>query len=198
MELKQAQEIAVAICHKLQPFAREGFINIAGSIRRKKPEVKDIEICLVKRYISVKTENLFGAGEPTLAVILGLADFLTSLGTTIKGKVEGRYMQIALNEGINLDLFMPDEADYFRQYVIRTGPSEYAHRVIANGWRKKGWVGSDLGLRLEKDCLETKSPDNKSKWTCVRNKNNEPPTWRSEAEFYTWLGIQWIRPEERN
>ena len=75
----------------------------------------------------------------------------------------GKYMQIKLRENIILDLFMPDDFDYYRQYAIRTGSADYAAKIIATGWKKKGWCGSDKGLRKISDCVETKTPDGKSK-----------------------------------
>lgn len=54
MPLKDAKKIAVTICCKLQPFCEK--INIAGSLRRLKPLVKDIEIICVPKVES-KTPN---------------------------------------------------------------------------------------------------------------------------------------------
>lgn len=198
MELSQAREIAIKICERLQPHTN--IINIAGSIRRKKPIVKDIEICCLPKMVQLPdTTDLFGTlykgGE------ISSNDFInevTMLGKIEKGNPEGRYCKILLPENINLDLFLPVPHDYYRQYAIRTGSADYSFKIIANGWRKIGWVGSDLGLRLEKDCIETKQPDGKSKWQCVRNKNNKPPVWQSEQEFFEWLKVPFVKPEFRN
>ncbi len=128
--LEVAQKIAVDICYKLQPFCEK--INIAGSVRRKKPEVKDIEIVCVPQQ---ETQyDMFGtpftSGRST-----GFRDVVLSLGEIIKGGTNGKYIQIKLPQGINLDLFIPDDFDYYRQYAIRTGSADYAAKVIASGWR---------------------------------------------------------------
>jgi DNA polymerase/3'-5' exonuclease PolX len=196
MELIKAQKIAVDICYKLQPFCSK--INIAGSIRRKKSEVKDIEIICRPKLAPVSNDNLFDSGEPKFDIISDFALAIAELGTIEKGNAKGKYMKIALPQGVNLDLFIPDEEDYYRQYAIRTGSADYSFKIIATGWRKIGWVGSDLGLRLEKDCIETKLPGGKSKWTCVRNKNNKPPVWDSEEAFFKWLNVPFVIPEFRN
>jgi DNA polymerase/3'-5' exonuclease PolX len=196
MELIKVQKIAIDICYKLHPFCSK--INIAGSIRRKKPEVKDIEIICRPKLAPVSNDNLFDSGEPKFDIISEFALAIAELGTIEKGNAKGKYMKIVLPEGINLDLFIPDEEDYYRQYAIRTGSADYSFKVIATGWRKLGWVGSDLGLRLEKDCIETKLPGGKSKWTCVRNKNNKPPVWDSEESFFKWLNVPFVKPEYRN
>lgn len=89
----------------------------------------------------------------TLVIIQNFVELVKSLGRVIKGKPDGRYMQIELPQRINLDLFMPEADDYFRQYAIRTGSAEYAAYTIAGGWRKIGWCGSDQGLRKTSDCI---------------------------------------------
>jgi DNA polymerase/3'-5' exonuclease PolX len=196
MQLAEARNIAVAICYKLEPYCSN--IHIAGSIRRKKPEVKDIEICCLPKLQPVNNSDLFGGGKQMLEIMPGFVHTVTSLGTIEKGTPRGRYCKIILPQGINLDLFIPEPEDFYRQYVIRTGSADYAFKVIATGWRRKGWVGSDLGLRQEKDCIETKLPGGKSKWTCVRNKDAKPPVWTSEEDFFDWLNIKYLKPEYRN
>lgn len=190
--LEVAQKIAVEICYKLQPFCEK--INIAGSVRRRKPEVKDIEIvCVPKQETQY---DMFGtpftSGRST-----GFRDSVLALGEIIKGGTNGKYIQIKLPQGINLDLFIPDDFDYYRQYAIRTGSADYAAKVIATGWKKKGWCGSDKGLRKISDCIETKTPDGKSKWKCVKQNAELPPVWQSEEQFFEWLGIKYLQPKER-
>ena len=190
--LAEASKIAVAICYKLQPYCDK--INIVGSIRRKKPDPKDIEIiCLAK---TEATTDLFG--EPS--GVVKNADFIKlvlGLGEIVKGLPTGKMMQIKLPEGIMLDLFMPDGFDYYRQYAIRTGSADYAFKVIANGWKKIGWCGSDKGLRKISDCIEMKAADGKSKWKCVNEKAEIPPGWKTEEEFFKWIKVAWLPPQNR-
>lgn len=148
MQHKPAADIAVAICERLAPHCFPNRINIAGSIRRKKQQVKDIEIVCLPKYEQVIEQDLFGQAVAQYRDA-GFISTAISLGKVLKGTPEGRYMQIELPEGINLDLFMPMDYDYFRQLAIRTGSADYAAQVIAAGWRAKGWVGTPAGLRLE-------------------------------------------------
>ena len=186
------QKIAVDICYKLQPFCEK--INIAGSVRRKKQEPKDIEIVCIPK---IETQydmfgTLFTSGRST-----GFRDSVLALGEIIKGGTNGKYMQIKLSQGINLDLFMPDDFDYYRQYAIRTGSSDYAAKIIATGWKKKGWCGSDKGLRKISDCIQSKGTDCKSKWKCVKENAELPPAWKSEEEFFNWINVKMLPPHER-
>lgn len=195
MRLSEAKQLAIDIGYKLQPFTER--LNIAGSIRRQKPDVKDIEIVCLPRYMESSQVDLFGPTVGEKVISQNYVEVVKTLGKVIKGKPDGRYMQIELPQRINLDLFMPDPDDYYRQYAIRTGSADYSARTIATAWKRKGWCGSDKGLRLIKDCIEHKLPDNKSKWVCINPDGDRPPPWTSEQEFFQWLGIPWIQPHLR-
>lgn len=195
MLLKQAQDIAVAKCYLLEPNCK--IIKIAGSVRRHIPEVGDIEIvCLPKTYKQHISTSLF----ETVTKFTRAQGFITvvrNLGDVVKGNAYGKYMQIALPEGINLDLFMPDEWDYYRIFAFRTGPKDYSAKILAGGCKRIGWCGSDQGLRKIIDCVETKGPDGKIKWKCIRQDAEKPPQWRSEEEFFAWLSVPFTHPSKR-
>lgn len=194
MELNKAKEIAVSICYQLQPYCVENRLNIAGSIRRQKPNVKDIEITCVPKNIEEK--DLFGE-------VIGhkrSPDFINSvftIGRIVKGSPAGRMMQIELKE-IMIDLFIPEPHDYFRQYAIRTGSSQYSALVIATAWKKKGWCGTPDGLRKIHQCEEKKGPDGKSTWKVKVSDPDLPPVWQSEKEFFEWLDVPFVNPVNRS
>ena len=196
MKLIQAHEIASRVGKMLQPFSDRW--HIAGSIRREKWEVKDIEIVCQPHYVDGAQGSFFDDAVAEKVISHNYVQVVKSLGRIIKGKPDGRYMQIELPERINLDLFMPDPVDYYRQFAIRTGSSEYSHKTIAAGWLKKGWCGSDVGLRLQSDCeIVTQRSDGKKAWHCVNTKGERPPVWQSEKEFFDWIGVPWIMPKLR-
>lgn len=122
----------------------------------------------------------------------------------MKGKPDGRMMQIELKnpyDGVRtimLDLFMPQPHDYYRQFAIRTGSSDYSAKVIATGWNKIGWVGTSEGLRAETECVGSKDPSTgKVKWRCMAKNPTLPPAWQTEQEFFSWLGVQFVPPSIR-
>lgn len=196
MILKQADNLAHKILEKLLPYSDR--IHIAGSIRREKPEVKDIEIVCQPKYVDGAQGSFFADAMAEKVISQNYVQLIKSLGRVIKGKPDGRYMQIELPEGINLDLFMPDPDDYYRQFAIRTGSSDYSYETIAKGWLRKGWCGSDVGLRRISDCIEEHGAIiNKRTWRCVNPKAEKPPVWQSEKEFFDWIGVPWIMPKLR-
>lgn len=194
-DFRSAKDIAIAVGLQLLPYCT--ILNIAGSVRRLKPQVKDIEICCVPKQVEVAGLDLFTQSVGYPETHPEFIKILTTLGMVVKGKPTGKYMQIELHQGINLDLFMPDDFDYYRQWAIRTGSADYSAKVIAGGWKAKGWCGSDKGLRLISDC-QNRASGGKMSWTCINPNAEKPPVWESEEHFFDWLGVQWIKPELRS
>ena len=190
MELNNARLIAEGVLELLAPHSE--IINIAGSCRRGKNEVKDIEIVVLPKPQIIK--DVFGEDMETgrSKAFIGKVQLL---GEALKGSpVNGKYVQVKLKEGINLDLFIPFGFDYYRQFAIRTGSGDYSKNVIASGWRKRGWCGSDAGLRRTSDCIQRKP----SEWKCINPKAELPPVWKSEQEFFDWIKVKWVEPALRN
>ena len=190
MEHKEAMKIAEATVEILKPYC--DIIHIAGSCRRGKPEVKDIDIvCLPKPKIWM---NVFGE-EVKSGRNKGFIQQVELLGEKEKGSiVDGKLVVIKLDEGIKLELNMPVAIDFYRLFAVKTGSGDYARNVIAAGWRKRGWCGSDAGLRRVSDCVETKP----SQWKCIKKNGEVPPVWKSEQEFFDWIKVPWIEPVKRN
>lgn len=191
MLLTKAKNIAIQKCELLQQHCYN--VNIAGSIRRRVAEPGDIEIVCRPIREATGQASMFAEVAAEVAVIKKFADAVHSLGEVLKGNVNGRYMQIMLQESIKLDLFIPQDNDYYRIYAIRTGSSRYSSLVIASAWKKKGWVGTDEGLRRIEDC--EKVGDNK--WKIINHAGELPPVWQTEEEFFNWLGVKYLAPQYR-
>ncbi len=179
MELNSAKKIAEELLERLQPHCLNGFIHIAGSIRRQSPEIGDIEIICVPHPYDV---GMFADG---------IAPIINEF-KKIKGELPCKYTQRELPQGINLDLFMPSVSDYYRQLAIRTGSSDYSWFIIAKGWVNKGWCGTENGLRKIEECTH----DGK-KWTCTSSNPSLPLVWKSEYDFFKWLDVNWQEPKDR-
>jgi len=186
MELQQAILIATTIKETLAPHC--DVINIAGSIRRGKTNPKDIEIVCLPSTRPIL--DVFGeeAGRKRTQDFVKAVE---GLGVIEKGcPKEGRYLKIGLKQGIALDLFIPQPVDYYRQLAIRTGPSDYSHKVIATSWVKIGWCGTTDGLRKISDCKKKQNGN----WVVVNKDYRLPPAWRTEKEFFEWLGVEFLEP----
>jgi DNA polymerase/3'-5' exonuclease PolX len=190
-----AKRLADRLVELLAPHCER--IDIAGSIRRQCAEIGDIEIVAQPKLEEVPHTLLETRWLPNAAFALTLRHF-----TILKGKVFGRNCQYLIptkkeptaKDHIVLDLFMPEPYDYYRMLAIRTGNKEFAFRALSSNWTKLGWVGTDEGLRRKKECAQIGD----HKWKCIEKKPTMPPVWKSEEEFFDWLEIDWVAPENRN
>lgn len=124
MKLEEAQVIAEKIKAELAPHCER--IEIAGSIRRKKPDVGDIEIVAIPKPYDV---GLFESGIATVV----------KQWQKVKGELPCKYTQRILPEGIKLDLFFADRENWGYIFAMRTGSAEYSHKILATEWVKKGY-----------------------------------------------------------
>jgi DNA polymerase/3'-5' exonuclease PolX len=202
MRYKQAAKLAVDVCQELNGFCE--VINIAGSLRRisgmqgrEMMEVKDIDLICVPRYTEAVTLDLFGGNViAEKKVSVNFSGTLKRLGTITKGTPDGRYMSLII-QGNKVDIFMPQAADYYRQYCIRTGSAQFVEWNISKRWVKNGWCGTDQGLRRIEDCREIVSATEKKRWEVIKE-GDKPPAWQSEEHFFEWLGVKWIAPRLRS
>lgn len=124
MNLAQATIIAERYRDQLAPHCER--IEIAGSIRRGKPEVKDIELVAIPKPYEV---GLFQSGIATVLDAL----------PKVRGELPCRYTQRMLPEGIALDFFTATPATWGLIYAMRTGSADYSHYVLAAGWVRRGF-----------------------------------------------------------
>jgi DNA polymerase/3'-5' exonuclease PolX len=190
MHYKKAKLIADRIVELITPFC--DLVHIAGSIRREKEFVKDIEIVCLPKKEFVSTDLFGGGHNKRVAGFHAAIDIIQD--KIVKGNTEGRLMQIICKGGAVMDLFMPQKEDYYRQLAIRTGSADFSNFVIAHAWKKKGWCGTHDGLRLQLDCTLNEKTKN---WNCWSKSPTLPPEWQSEEEFFTWLGLNWLHPKDR-
>jgi len=128
MKLDQAMTIAERVKTQLMPYCDR--IEIAGSIRRHKPEVGDIEVVLIPKPYDI---GLFTSG---IALIV-------NTWTKVRGELPCKYTQRMLPDGIALDLFFATKKNWGLIYAIRTGSADYSHRVLARGWVRNGYKSAN-------------------------------------------------------
>lgn len=165
--LDYATEIADKIMALLQPYCER--IEIAGSIRRKKSEVKDIEIVLIPRVRDL----------PLLKIQI-------DKWKKNKGNFPCLYTQRWLPEGIGLDLFVATPDNWGLQYAIRTGPANYSHHVLAMGWSKKGYH-SKGGILYPTSKVYGED----------RLDYSKPIYLREEIDVFNFIGLPWREPQNR-
>ena len=122
--------IAVDVLEQLRPHCHR--CQIAGSIRRGKDTIGDIEILAIP-----KTYNwgLFEEGLPEVV----------NKWKRVKGKLQGdcRNTIRILPCGIKLDLFLVNESNWGYHLAIRTGSAGFSKKKLGWRWRAMGFKGID-------------------------------------------------------
>jgi len=107
MKLAEALDLAHKAVGELRPYCHR--IEIAGSIRRKKPQVGDIELVCI----------------PMGAKLFRFVDAVNKW-PRIKGLPTGKYTQREYH-GIKIDLFICNPKTWACNFAIRTGSAEFSH-----------------------------------------------------------------------
>lgn len=147
MDYHKALPIAMAIKSQLEPHCER--IMLVGSLRRRRPTVKDIEFVLIPKPYQT---GLFASG---IAPVI-------NQWPKIKGELPCKYTQRQLPEGIKLDLFMADPLNFGYIVALRTGPVEYnkckllprikQRRLLAlDGYIQNESSGKTIALPQERD-----------------------------------------------
>lgn len=130
---EELQAILAPACHR---------IAIAGSLRRLKPEVGDIELLFIPR-LSQRPDGLFFSRF--VDVCSELTENLVAQGILAKRpNVNGSFtwgernkLAVHIPSGIPVDLFGTSDANWWVSLVIRTGSKE-TNLALTTGANKKG------------------------------------------------------------
>lgn len=115
IELERAQRIAQAVVKRLSPYCRK--IAVAGSVRRKKPWVNDIDLVLIPN---------------------DLWDFHSELMKLGSLKMSGKKILRVMAGSTQIDVYVADEETWATLLLIRTGSAENNIR-LASLAKKRGW-----------------------------------------------------------
>lgn len=179
----QALILAQELVEQLRPSCHR--IEIAGSIRRLKPMVGDIEILFIPK-IELRSDpnDLFADMTVNLAgeIIKGwLQDGTIQRRSSTSGVFTwGGLNKLAVHaaSGIPVDFFSePYEADWGRSLAIRTGPAEFNIRLMTSA-QERGLKAHAYGPGL----------------TTVEG---WPIATHSEREFIERCGVPYAEPEHR-
>ena len=179
-----ALEVGAAITEAMQVLCGDGFLCVAGSARRRKAEVGDIEIVYVPVIGSRRKEDeLFGtpvnAADDWLDQMARqkvVVPRLNSLGR----KTWGGRIKLATHvaTGMPVDFFEATKANWFNYLVCRTGPKE-SNVAICTHARGRGWEWHPYSPGF------------------VSAGGRELHAVKSEAEVFEFVGMKAVPPWER-
>lgn len=148
MSLRQARAVAYEMVEALRPYCER--IAVAGSIRRGRDWVNDIEIVAIpKSTMKAPDMDIFGEplGKPKVVRDPGFVMVVDSLAEVIvKGNPQtGRYIQFVTTDGTKVDLFTATPKTWGYIQLIRTGSADFS-RAVALRWSQLGYKGVDGAL----------------------------------------------------
>ncbi len=127
----KARSVATALAASFEPYTER--VHIAGSIRRGKQEVGDIEILYIPKLVEAPTD-LFGAptGQPEDMLETHLLRMM-EMGVLAKrgGFGPKNKLLVHVPSGIPLDVFRTDAANWGMALVVRTGPKDFNVRLMS-------------------------------------------------------------------
>lgn len=185
MFIREAHAIADGLKREMSPFCHR--IEIAGSIRRGRQEVKDIEIVAVPRWVESGL-GLFDDGGEMKNLLLQWAFDAEARGRLrwIKPgtpeiipwspRRDGKYWRGLVREAVKLDLFLTTAEQWGLIYLIRTGSAEFSQGVMTYVKHRTDYRISEGALRDEE--------------------GRSMPTPEEEGVFRL-LGLDYVAPPER-
>jgi DNA polymerase/3'-5' exonuclease PolX len=176
MKLEHAQKIAQSLIEDLKSSCHR--IEIGGSIRRNKPEVKDIELICIPVFDQFPTGQMSLEGDP-------ITSFENLLFKRISAnrdkynitKMGEKYAQISvgtIKDGIKVDVFTATFRTWGYIFMLRTGPADFSKWVVTE-LKKEGFIpeGGEV------------------------SHHGTPCTIPSEDDLFFLLGMDYIKPEDR-
>jgi DNA polymerase/3'-5' exonuclease PolX len=186
-KIPRAAALAVAreLCAGLEPCTTK--LLVAGSLRRRKAEVGDVEILFIPKVEDrPDPADLFGQLVPADLAALQIEEWVKAGVLGKRPKCDGSHtwgaenkLAVHLASGIPVDLFAGSPENWWSLVVCRTGSRETNERIcnaaIARGWK---WKPNGAGF-YDRLTLELVRPA------------------RSERDVFEAVGLPYLEPWER-
>lgn len=174
----RALSIAATVLEALSPGCKR--ICIAGSIRRGKPDPKDIEIvCEVN-----VGQTLFDEDEPDYMAIEYAVNHAINAGVIVYDpdlKRDGqKYKRFRTVDGdMAVDFFIATALNYGNILTIRTGDGDFSEKLVTQRWQG--------GLM----------PEGMRQIDGVLHRDGVVVPCLEEVDFFREIGVQWVDPSAR-
>jgi DNA polymerase (family 10) len=176
MPLAEARKIADEIVAAIRPFCDRA--EVAGSIRRRKEIVGDVEIVAIPRDFDGLVQTLAQFGQH---IKPGVPDVIPW-----QPKKNAKYIRLRLTQGINLDVFCASRDNWGPLFVMRTGSGVGPDGNPFGGFVPhlfKRWKKVSAGGRMT-GCMPT-------------TVDGVQLTCEEEEDFFELLGLEWVDPWDR-
>ena len=153
-------------------------VEVAGSIRRRKEVVGDIEICGIPDDREKLIKLLGNIGQHIKPGVPGAVPWVP--------KVEAKYLRVRLEEGINLDVFLGTPQNWGGLFMMRTGSGASPDGNAFHGFIPavfQRWKKLSAGGRMT-NAMPT-MPTGEQLWV------------PEEQDFFDLLEMNFVPPEQR-
>lgn len=157
--------------------------EIAGSVRRRKPEVADVEHVVIPRFGDVQTgTGLFALPERTNLLWFHLDSLMRGMAGLEKhwygnGNRWGDKYRGVDFRGFNHEVFTADVANFGSVLLIRTGPADFSERMVTR--LRNGGMYRQMDGYVKHVA------------------SGEVVPVADEAAYFALLGMRYIEPERR-
>lgn len=176
IDLIEAESIANKVLKHISPTMER--VEIAGSIRRRKEIVGDIEICGVPSDREKLVKMLGEIGQHIKPGVPGVVPW--------EPKTAAKYLRLRLPEGMNMDVFLATPENWGGIFMMRTGSGAGPDGNSFNGFVPamfQRWKKLSGGGRMT-DCMPT-MPTGEQLWI------------PEEQDFFDLLEMDFVPPEKR-
>ncbi len=181
----EALRVAERLKALLSPFCER--IEIAGSLRRRKETVGDIELVAVPKMLTV--QGLFGPMGMDQSL---LDEHLAEHPDVYRQVRAGERMKELRFEGYPVDLFVTTREQWGVIFTLRTGSADFSQWLVTS--REKG--GGRMDCRIV-------SEGRVWRWVVPEGKPFAPPEREAlatpeEKDVFEALGVDWVPLEKRD
>jgi len=178
MKLQDAKRIAWEVIECMTPGCER--IVYAGSVRREKPEVKDLEIVYISRMVPKQIDLFTTELVPvTEDLIVDLVDRRLWFYDNVTRRNGPKYKRmIHTHTDFTIELFRAQADNWGLILALRTGPGEFNHWLVK---RMGGAMPVDMCMR--------------DGYLWRRGKRLDSP---DEETFFAQIGVPCWPPEERS
>lgn len=176
IDLKEAELIANKVRNHIFPAMDR--VEIAGSIRRRKDIVGDVEICGIPGDREKLIKLLGEVGQHIKPGVPGVVPW--------EPKTAAKYLRVRLEEGMNLDVFLATPQNWGGLFMMRTGSGASPDGNTFHGFIPGifgRWKKLSGGGRMT-DAMPT-MPTGEQLWV------------PEEQDFFDLLEMNFVPPEQR-
>ncbi len=201
MNLDEARQLAIALRLGLEAGSER--IEIAGSVRREKPEPHDLELVAIPKVETVNTFNLFGKVEglecnhfdPQLEALLSRGEWEFDPVLKRNGPKYKRLRHVRTE--ICADIFLATFQGWGGALAIRTGPADFSTALVTLARRQRKHVAD--GYLIHSHSKPTRqTAAGWVEYDCP--KGSSCPliiSTHDELAFFLALGLPWREPKDR-